>query len=328
MVTKKEYFELMRETNLKTYPTILEYIARIPHTPLQDIILTELNKWIDPPRKIRLRPLLARLGYEACGGKDWKDILPYCAATEIFNISLYLFDDILDKDLSTRDIRQRVLIGNILRNISIEALLDGTKILNKKNCEEVIRRFNTIDLETYCAQFIDVEEITKPEANYEAYYKRCVFLEFYGNTLAISALFAAADTAKVNALYNFGKHLGTADQIINDISDFVKQQEDYSLGKQTLPVLYALDNGTIEEKTFIRQTLGKKLTEQQHHKLIKILWRTGAIDYAKEIAARETHKGISHLAALPKNNATELLQLAALSKADDNKYYQKLNKLK
>jgi octaprenyl-diphosphate synthase len=79
------------------------------------------------------------------------------------------------------------------------------------------------------------------------------------------ALLAGADDKQEVALKDYGKHLGLAFQLVDDVLDYLGDAEamgknvgdDLAEGKTTLPLIYAMANGSDEERQLIRQAIRK-----------------------------------------------------------------------
>src|SRR5690554_7814237 len=83
------------------------------------------------------------------------------------------------------------------------------------------------------------------------------------------ALLAGADDKQEAALKDYGKHLGLAFQLVDDVLDYLGDAEamgknvgdDLAEGKTTLPLIYAMANGSDEERQLIRQAIRKRSEE-------------------------------------------------------------------
>lgn len=64
--------------------------------PLFELVSANIYGRVNTKRP-KLRPGLTRLGYEICGGKNWRKIIPICAAVEILNVSTYTINKIFDE---------------------------------------------------------------------------------------------------------------------------------------------------------------------------------------------------------------------------------------
>jgi octaprenyl-diphosphate synthase len=113
------------------------------------------------------------------------------------------------------------------------------------------------------------------------------------------AVLSNASSDEELALKNFGMHLGTAYQLIDDVLDYAGDSDtlgknigdDLAEGKPTLPLIYALGHGSEEQAKLIREALADE--EPQTLKLnqvIEIVQDCGALDYVRELAESESNK--------------------------------------
>src|SRR5690554_7897813 len=85
------------------------------------------------------------------------------------------------------------------------------------------------------------------------------------------ALLAGAAPKQETALRDYGKHLGLAFQLVDDVLDYLGDAEamgknvgdDLAEGKTTLPLIYAMANGSDEERQLIRQAIRKRSEERR-----------------------------------------------------------------
>jgi octaprenyl-diphosphate synthase len=102
---------------------------------------------------------------------------------------------------------------------------------------------------------------------------------------------AEATLEQQEALREYGAQLGLAFQLIDDLLDYEGDAatmgknvgDDLAEGKPTLPLIYAMQQGTEEEARLIRQAIRKGGLEQLDA-VLNIVRKTGALDYTREQA--------------------------------------------
>ena len=105
---------------------------------------------------------------------------------------------------------------------------------------------------------------------------------------------------------DYGMHLGTAFQLIDDALDYSSSSEelgknvgdDLAEGKPTLPLIYVMHNGSEEQSTLVRNAVengGKDMIEV----VAKAIASTGAIAYTSRSAQNEADKAIEAIAEIP-----------------------------
>jgi octaprenyl-diphosphate synthase len=134
----------------------------------------------------------------------------------------------------------------------------------------------------------------------------------------LGAILGGAGTAEEAAMADYGMHLGTAFQLIDDVLDYSGDNkatgknvgDDLAEGKPTLPLIYAIKHGNATEAALIRKAIEEGgLTELAH--VIAAIQRTGALDYTRRQAEAEARAASAALNALPNSKYREsLLQLA------------------
>jgi octaprenyl-diphosphate synthase len=113
-------------------------------------------------------------------------------------------------------------------------------------------------------------------------------------------------------------HLGTAFQLIDDVLDYSASSEemgknvgdDLAEGKPTLPLIYAMRNGTKEQAAVVRKAI-----EDGGHDLIEpvtaAIQDTGAITYTEQVAREEANRAIAAIESLPASPYKEALTVLA-----------------
>ena len=329
---RKKYFEIMRETSEIVDPIIVESVAYLKETnnELHAFIINipAFKKRVE--KKDKLRPFLLRLSYELSGGKNWKKIAPACAAVEIFNISTYVDNAFFDNknNIKEKEKVNYVISARILRNIAEKTL----RKTSKKNSEILMELLREIDHDGYLAQFEDMNQITKKRkfkdfSDYlKAYLHRCEGLtgRFMENIAKIGAILAGATENQIKDLGKIGRNIGIIDQIVNDVGDFIPPEEkvvdfekvyqdqfnDIKSGKLTLPIYHVLQSCSSKHKEIINKVLGnKKACNGDLNNVAKVLVKSGAIQYSKEVAREyylETNRLLNNF---EKSNARNLFKI-------------------
>jgi octaprenyl-diphosphate synthase len=119
----------------------------------------------------------------------------------------------------------------------------------------------------------------------------------------------AASTPEVEELMgDYGRTLGMAFQIVDDVLDLTASEEvlgkpvasDLREGKATLAVIHSLDNGTAADREAILQVLEDQSFERvQHAQIVEILSRNQSVEYAMAAAFRCAETARAALASLP-----------------------------
>ena len=137
----------------------------------------------------------------------------------------------------------------------------------------------------------------------------------------VAAVLAGAPDGVRSALARYGRHVGTAYQLIDDVLDYQSDPEtrgknlgdDLAEGKPTLPLIHALKHGDAATGKLIRTAIeGGGLAELE--KVLAAIESTGGLQYTARLAQTEADQALAALAALPespyKDGLAELARFA------------------
>lgn len=130
------------------------------------------------------------------------------------------------------------------------------------------------------------------------------------------ALLAGAEEDQEQAMSAYGKHLGLAFQLVDDVLDYRGDAEamgknvgdDLAEGKPTLPLIYAMANGSNDEKQLIRQAVRKGGLEDLP-RILDIVNRSGALEYTMKRAKAEAQAALDCLKDIPESDHRDALTL-------------------
>ena len=142
----------------------------------------------------------------------------------------------------------------------------------------------------------------------------CKTAKLFEAAAQLSAVLADRPREEELALGRYGKHLGTAFQLIDDVLDYRASRaelgknigDDLAEGKPTLPLIYAMRHGTVEEARIIREAIEQGGLDQ-FDSVIRTIESTGALDYTAQLAAGEAERAIAELTQLPDSPAKDAL---------------------
>jgi octaprenyl-diphosphate synthase len=214
----------------------------------------------------RLRPMLT-LGCARLCGYGGSRHIALAAAVEFIHTATLLHDDVVDaSDLRRgRDTANAVwgnkppiLVGDFLFSRSFELMVaDGSlRIL------EILSRASSIIAEGEVLQLITQNDLQTTEDSYlEVVQAKTA--ELFAAASRIGAVMAERPREEEEALDRFGRNLGIAFQLVDDMLDFSARQtelgkcvgDDFRDGKVTLPILVAYGRGDPEERAFWRRAL-------------------------------------------------------------------------
>src|SRR5690242_369930 len=267
----------------------------------------------------RLRPMLTLGCARLCGYRGERHVA-LAAAVEFIHTATLLHDDVVDaSDLRRgRDTanavwgnKPAVLVGDFLFARSFELMVeDGSlRIL------EILAHAAAVIAEGEVGQLVTANDTTTTEAAYLDIIEAKTAALFAAAS-RIGAVIADRPAAEEEALERFGRNLGIAYQLIDDMLDFSAREselgksvgDDFRDGKITLPILIALARGDAEERAFWRRTLEEG--EQGPGDLERAMWlleRRGALAETLKRACAYADEAAAALAEFPDGPLREAL---------------------
>ncbi len=238
----------------------------------------------------RLRPMLTLASAHLCGYRGDRHIA-LAAAVEFIHTATLLHDDVVDaSDLRRgRDTanavwgnKPAVLVGDFLFARSFELMVEDGSL----RVLEILAHAAAVIAEGEVAQLVTANDTTTTEAAYLDIVEAKTAALFAAAS-RLGAVVAERPPAEEEALERFGRNLGIAYQLIDDMLDFSAHQgelgksvgDDFRDGKMTLPIVIAFARGDAEERAFWRRTL--EAGEQGPGDLdraIRLLERRGALE--------------------------------------------------
>ena len=279
----------------------------------------------------RLRPMLTLAGARMCGYEGDRHI-GLAACVEFIHTATLLHDDVVDEsDLrrgsatanSVWGNKSSVLVGDFLFSRAFELMvedgdLDVLGILSRASSViaegEVLQLVTANDTETSQADYLQVIESKTAR--------------LFSAAAEVGAVVARRYGEERRALAAFGRNLGMAFQLVDDVLDYSARQttlgksvgDDFREGKITLPVVLAFRDGDAEERAFWRRTL-EDLEQKKgdFRRAVAMLERAGALAATIERARGYAAKARSALVEFPKGEIKSAL-IDAIAFAVDRSY--------
>jgi octaprenyl-diphosphate synthase len=224
------------------------------------------------------------------------------AVIEFIHTATLLHDDVVDQSTKRRNHKTAntifgnaasVLVGDFIYSRAFQMMV---KINHMKVMEVLANTTNTI-AEGEVLQLLNIHNASIEDEDYlkVVYYKTAKLFE---SAAELGAIIGGADDNDIKVLAQFGKHMGIAFQLIDDVLDLSGNPEeigknlgdDLAEGKPTLPLLYAMKKGSDEQKNIIRAAIENGgLTELES--VLNAVKETKALEYVRELAKEEIEKG-------------------------------------
>jgi octaprenyl-diphosphate synthase len=210
-----------------------------------------------------------------------------------------------------------VLVGDFLYSRSFQMMVE----VNDMRVMNIISDATNVIAEGEVLQLLNCHEPNITENDYLTVIRSKTAKLFEAAT-QIGAIISKQPLEYEQAMAQYGMHLGTAFQLIDDVLDYSASPEeigknvgdDLAEGKPTLPLIYALKQGTPAQQEVLRNAISHGSKENLKENLALVLATlesTEAISYAKKVAQQEAKKAITALTILPQSRyTTALLSLA------------------
>lgn len=273
----------------------------------------------------RMRPLLTVLAARALGYQGEKHC-ELAAIIEFIHTATLLHDDVVDESALRRGRETAnalfgnsasVLVGDFLYTRSFQMMVD----LNDMRIMQVLADATNKISEGEVLQLMNCNDPETTEASYmQVIY--CKTAKLFEAATQLAAILAQKDADIEQAMTLYGMHLGTAFQLIDDVMDYTADSaemgknvgDDLAEGKPTLPLLFAMHNGSAEQSALIREAIEKANGMEHLDAILTAMSETGALEYARKIAEQEADKAINALSVLPESDHKQaLISLANLA---------------
>lgn len=287
-------------------------------------LVNQIAEYIISAGGKRIRPVLVLLlanayGYRGTGHHE------LAAVVEFIHTATLLHDDVVDES-SMRRGRQTanamfgnaasVLVGDYLYSRAFEMMtsLDIMRVM------QILSRATTVIAEGEVLQLLNMHD---PDVTQESYLRviRSKTAKLFEAAAQLGALIAGANDAQIEAAGEYGRSLGTAFQLIDDVLDYAGDAaeigknvgDDLREGKPTLPLIYVMENGTPEQRELIRSCI-EQGDETHFDAVLAAVTNSGALDFTRREAEAAAHRASAAIADLPDSEYKQsLLQLCTFA---------------
>lgn len=288
------------------------------------ILIQQMGEYIVNSGGKRLRPVLAVLSARACGYEGEKHFMA-AAIVEFIHTATLLHDDVVDAS----DLRRgketansiwgneaSVLVGDFIFSRSFEMMVQ----VGDMRVMEILSTTSNMIAEGEVLQLLNCNE---PDTTEEQYMEviRCKTAKLFGAAAQLGAVLSGKSKEVEQALLEYGMHLGTAFQLIDDVLDYRADAEtmgknvgdDLAEGKPTLPLIQALKKCTSEQASVLSDII-KTGDRDKLSLVLEIIESTSALDYTEQAAIKQAEKAKQLLSVLPESeHKTALTSLADFS---------------
>ena len=269
----------------------------------------------------RVRPALlllmaGALGYE---GSQRHNL---AAVVEFIHTATLLHDDVVDESTLRRGRPTAnesfgnpasVLVGDFLYSRAFQMMVDSGEM----RVMEVLAEATNVIAEGEVLQLMNMHDASLDEAGYLRVIRSKTAKLFEAST-RLAAILAKASPDVEAACAEYGQALGTAFQVIDDVLDYDGDAQelgknlgdDLREGKNTLPLIIAMQRGTDAERQLIRHAIENGEVDAMND-IVRIVRSTGALDATRQAASAEAQRAIDALIVLANTPYRTALQALA-----------------
>jgi octaprenyl-diphosphate synthase len=287
-------------------------------------LVNQISAYIIGAGGKRIRPRLVLL-FASALGFEGPERFELAAIVEFIHTATLLHDDVVDESGLRRGRETAnalfgnaasVLVGDFLYSRAFQMMVS----VNRMRVLDVLADATNVIAEGEVLQLMNMHD---PDLAVEAYLRVIRFktAKLFEASARLGAVLANADRPVEEACADYGRALGTAFQLVDDLLDYEGATtqlgknvgDDLREGKPTLPLLIAMARASESERTLIRSAIEEgevaRLAE-----IVGIVRGTGALEATRDAARAEAELARRSLAGLPPSAAREaLLELCVRS---------------
>ncbi len=293
-------------------------------------LINQLGFYIVSGGGKRLRPLLAILSAKALDYQGEGHTMA-AAFIEFIHTATLLHDDVVDES----DMRRgkatanamfgnaaSVLVGDFIYTRSFQMMTE----LGSMRILKLMSHSVNVIAEGEVLQLMNCNDPDTTEESYlQVIYSKTARL--FEAATQIGAVLSAASPEVELALQNYGRYLGTAFQLIDDVMDYTADGkdmgknvgDDLAEGKPTLPLLHAMHNSCPEQAAMIREAIEKANGMDKLNDILAAMHQAGSLEYTTAKAQQEADKAIAELAIIPDSDYKQALIAVAHMAVKRNK---------
>jgi len=272
------------------------------------VLIRTIGEYIVSAGGKRMRPALVLLVARALGYQGSTHHL-LAAVVEFIHTATLLHDDVVDES----DMRRgrstanamfgnaaSVLVGDYLYSRSFEMMVES----NSMPAMTVLSAATTVIAEGEVLQLLNVHD---PDVSLDRYLQvvRYKTAKLFEAAAEVGAIVAGATAQQQAAAAAYGRHIGTAFQLIDDVLDYSGNVDvlgksvgdDLREGKPTLPLIRTMEVGTAEQRTLIQDAI--RNGDGDFTAVARAIQQTDALAYTRQAAVAEAEIARQALADLP-----------------------------
>ena len=240
----------------------------------------------------RLRPTMVLLAAEAVGGQE-KPAVNAAVAVEFVHAASLIFDDLIDKDRVRRSVPTLNVAFNNDRAISAGLFLasKGIQVLSDYKDPKVMKMIGWALVDLSQGEIMDVISEIAIDVKHYLNIADLKTGALFGASAGIGGLIGGGSPEEVSALYNYGRAVGVAFQIRDDIMDLTGNGNSSKQERANLVLAHYLGDTARQDR--VAQMLAQNGKSDSTEAL-----REKAVNFARRASAEYVQKAKSEIAVL------------------------------
>lgn len=280
-------------------------------------LINQISHYIISAGGKRIRPLLVLLFSRALGFEG-PERFELAATVEFIHTATLLHDDVVDESDLRRG-RQTanalfgnaasVLVGDFVYSRAFQMMVS----VNRMRVLEVLADATNVIAEGEVLQLMNMHD---PDLAVEDYLRVIRFktAKLFEASARLGAVLANVPTHVEEACAAYGRSLGTAFQLVDDLLDYEGTTgqlgknvgDDLREGKPTLPLLVAMERASPAERALLRHAIEHGEVDKLPQ-IVEVVRQTGALAATRDAARSEAEAASKQLAVLPESSFREAL---------------------
>ena len=267
----------------------------------------------------RIRPLILIFAAKSSGFEP-VGLYELAAAIELIHTATLLHDDVVDESGSRRGKpaanvsfgnAAAVLVGDFLYSRAFQLMV-------KVGRSDVFPIMADVTNSISEGEILQLSQVGNMDITEESYFEiiDAKTSRLFQAASQLGAVISERIDNEVKGFLDYGRHLGAAFQIMDDLLDYVGQKteigknlgDDLFEGKLTLPIIHCLRNATQDERHLIERAVsGRQKDASVLGQVTALIERSGSIDYSKSLADLQVELALKSINFLPETLYKEIL---------------------
>jgi octaprenyl-diphosphate synthase len=287
-------------------------------------LVNQIAEYIISAGGKRIRPMLLLLTANAFGYRG-SHHHTLAAVIEFIHTATLLHDDVVDESSMRRGRETAnalfgnaasVLVGDFVYSRAFQMMVsvDSMRVM------QILADATNVIAEGEVLQLLNMHD---PDVTEERYLQviRSKTAKLFEAATQLGALVAGATEAEIEAAAEYGRSLGTAFQLVDDVLDYSGNAaatgknvgDDLREGKPTLPLIYLLQHGSPAQRDLVRTCI-EQGDERRFDEVLEAITHSGALGYTRRHAESAAQRASAAISAMPASEFKDsLLQLCAFA---------------